>query len=390
MTRRTKAAIAIAFVALALAPAAADAKYWVIRGHGFGHGVGMSSYGSYGFARHGRTYGQIMHHYYRGTHLGHVKGKHVRVLLSAGSGAVTFSKANAACGRHLRPRSAYRFAATASGVALQNAAGRTLTGCGHRGVASGGPIHVHGQGTYRGRLIAHGGGSIELVNKVGLEGYTKAVVPSEVFPSWPQPALRAEAVAARTFALAAVHGGRFDVYDDTRSQVYGGKGKETPSTTRAVDASKGKIVKYHQAVATTMYSSSSGGYTESIQNAFIGSSPVPYLKGVKDPYDGVSPLHTWKLPDLSEGGVASKLAGLFSGALKRIKVLKRGVSPRIVYARVVGSRGSSRVTGPELASRLGTYSSWIHFRQRRGKAPVSAKSAEPPPPPALPAGTGGP
>jgi stage II sporulation protein D len=390
MTPRTTAALVLALAALALAPGAADGKYWVIRGHGFGHGVGMSSYGSYGFARHGRTYGQMMHHYYRGTHLGHVKGRHVKVLLSAGSGAVTFSKANAACGRHLRPRSAYRFAATSSGVALQSAAGRTLTGCGPSGTASGGPIHVHGQGTYRGRLIAHGGGGIELVNKVNLEGYTKAVVPSEVFPSWPQPALRAEAVAARTFALAAVHHGRFDVYDDTRSQVYGGKGKETPTTNRAVKACKGKIVKYHQQIATTMYSSSSGGYTESIQNAFIGSRPVPYLKGVKDPFDGASPLHRWKLPDVSEGGVASKLSGLFSGALRGIKVLRRGVSPRIVYARVVGSRGSSRVTGSELASRLGTYSSWIHFRQRRGKAPVSASAAEPPAPTGLPPGSGGP
>src|SRR5262245_3831956 len=391
MTRRTTAALlGLAVAALAVAPTAADGKYWVIRGHGFGHGVGMSSYGSYGFARHGRTYGQMMHHYYHGTHLGHIKGKSVKVLLSARSSAITFSKANAACGKRLRPRSAYRFAATASGVALQSAAGSAIKGCGPTAVAAGGPIHVPGQGTYRGRLIAHGGGSIALVNRVNLEGYTKGVVPSEVFPSWPQPALRAEAVAARTFALASIHKGQFDVYDDTRSQVYGGKGKETPATNRAVNASAGKIVKYHQQVATTMYSSSSGGYTEDIQNAFIGAQPVPYLKGVKDPYDGASPLHTWKLPALSRRSLASKLAGMFSGALRKIKVLKRGVSPRIVYARVVGSRRSSRVTGPELELRLGSYSTWINFKARKGKAPVAARSAKRSDGPAMPLGTGGP
>src|SRR5438552_2321636 len=111
MNRRIKAVLGLSLAAVALTTATADGRYWVIRGHGFGHGVGMSSYGTYGFARHGRTYGQMLHHYYRGTHLGHVKGRSVKVLLSAGSGAVTFSKANAARvarrgrrGAHLRPR----------------------------------------------------------------------------------------------------------------------------------------------------------------------------------------------------------------------------------------------------------------------------------------------
>ena len=140
------------------------------------------------------------------------------------------------------------------------------------------------------------------------------VVPNEAIPSWPQPALRAEAVAARTFALASKHRGSFDVYDDTRSQVYEGKSSEIAATNRAVRASGGKIVKYHQQTATTYYSSTSGGHTESIQFAFVGAHPVPYLKGVRDPFDGVSPLHTWRLHRLSPAGFAAKLRGCTRGA----------------------------------------------------------------------------
>ena len=213
------------------------------------------------------------------------------------------------------------------------------------------------------------------------------VVPNEAIPSWPQPALRAEAVAARTFALAAKHRGSFDVYADTRSQVYEGKSSEIAATNRAVRASGGKIVKYHQRIATTYYSSTSGGHTESIQFAFVGAHPVPYLKGVRDPFDGASPLHTWRLHRLSPASFAARLSGLYSGHLRRIRVLKRGTSPRIVYARVVGSRASSRVTGPELQSRLGTYSTWMSFKRVRAKAqPARAPSTVP----SLPQGTGGP
>ena len=379
MRRITTTGLVATVAAFGAMASVADAS-WVVKGRGFGHGVGMSQYGAYGFARHGRTYRQMLGHYYKGTHLGHIKGKTIRVLLSAGSSSVTFSSATSACGRKLLPRRSYRFAAAGSGVALASAAGGRLASCGGTGVAKGGPIRVAGQGTYRGQIVAHGGGGIELVNRLGLDGYTMGVVPNEVVSSWPQPALRAQAVAARTYALASKHRGSFDVYDDTRSQVYEGKSSETAATNQAVRASSGKIVKFHQQVATTFYSSTSGGHTESIQFAFIGSHPVPYLKGVRDPFDGSSPLHTWRLNSLSEAGIDSKLSGLFSGQFRRVKVLKRGTSPRIVYARVVGSRGGSRVTGPELESRLGTYSTWLKVKKVRTKAARAAR------PTALPSG----
>jgi stage II sporulation protein D len=375
---RRIAALALALGAGALAaPADAGAAGWVVHGRGFGHGVGMSAYGAYGLARHGSEYRRILGRYYQHTTLGHVRGRSVKVLIGSGLGSVRFSKANAACGVHLRSRRAYAFVAGGSGVALVNKAGRTVKSCGPTGAASGGPIHVLGRGTYRGRIIAHGGGGIELVNRVKVEGYVEGVVPNEFPASWPQPALRTEAVAARTFAIASPSHGDFDVYNDTRSQVYGGKGSETPATSRAVHASRGKVVTYRGHSITTYYSSTSGGHTEDIQYAFIGARPEPYLVGVKDPFDRLSPYHTWRRT-LSGGTMASALSGLYSGRLRGIRVLKHGVSPRIVYARVVGSAGGSRVTGPTLESRLGLMSTWERFVRVRGPVKTSKVTAASP------------
>jgi SpoIID/LytB domain protein len=367
-------ALALGAAALA-APAPAAGAGWVINGRGFGHGVGMSAYGVYGLARHGSEYRQILARYYQHTRLGHVHGRHVKVLLGSGLAAVRFNKANAACGVHLNPHDAYQFATAGGGIALATKAGRTIKSCGSAGAASGGPIHLLNRGTYRGRIVAHGGGGIDVVNRVTLEGYVEGVVPNEFFASWPQPALRTEAVAARTFAIASPGYGRFDVYDDTRSQVYGGKGTETPATDHAVHASRGKVVTYRGRPVTTYYSSTSGGHTEDVQFAFIGATPEPWLVGVKDPYDKLSPYHTWRRT-LAAGTMASELSGLFSGRLRRIEVLRHGVSPRIVYARVVGSRGSSRVSGPTLEGRLGLMSTWERFKRVGGAVKTSA-SAEP-------------
>lgn len=360
------AALALASAAVS-APADAEAAGWAIHGRGFGHGVGMSAYGAYGLAQHGSDYRQILHRYYQNTHIGKARGARIKVLLGSGLGSVRFAKANGACGHHLRPRRAYRFVPAGSGVALANKAGRTIASCGSSGFASGGPIHVLGRGTYRGQLVARGGGGIELVNKVGIEGYVKGVVPNEFPPSWSQAALRVEAVAARTFALAQRRHGTFDVYDDTRSQVYKGKGSEYKSTDLATHATRGTVVTYNGHPVTTYYSSSSGGHTEDIQYAFIGASPEPWLEGVKDPYDSISPYHTWTAKR-TNGTMASDLSGLYSGRLRHIKILKTGVSPRIVYARVVGSRGGTRVSGPTLESRIGLMSTWARFKRSKAVA----------------------
>jgi SpoIID/LytB domain protein len=198
------------------------------------------------------------------------------------------------------------------------------------------------------------------VKRVALETYVRGVVSAEVPSSWPMAALEAQAVASRTYAITAHAGGsKFDVYSDTRSQVYLGRAAETSRTNAAVAATAGQIVTYGGQPAITYFFAGSGGHTESVQNSFIGSSPEPWLVGVADPYE-VGPLHSWTVT-ISFASAASRLGGLVNGSFKGIEVLKRGSSPRIVSAYVLASKGRTLVDGPELASRLGLYDTWAYF-----------------------------
>jgi stage II sporulation protein D len=156
-----------------------------------------------------------------------------------------------------------------------------------------------------------------------------------------------------------VAGRSFDVYDDTRSQVYEGIAGETDATNRAAGDTRHEVALYNGAVATTYYSASSGGQTESVEFAF-GGDPVPYLKGTDDPYDTTSPLHNWK-KTYTQGQLESALGSLLKGNLQDIQITKTGVSPRIVTANVVGSNGTTKVTGSQLQSALGLYSTWMAF-----------------------------
>ena len=137
---------------------------------------------------------------------------------------------------------------------------------------------------------------MQTVNAVPLDDYVEGVVPAEMPSSWAPQALEAQAVAARTYAITtSVQGSGFSLYDDTRSQMYGGVGVETAATNAAVQATSGEVVTYSDHPVVTYFFSSSGGYTESIQNVWSGASPEPWLTGVPDPYDGVAgnPYHHW-------------------------------------------------------------------------------------------------
>jgi SpoIID/LytB domain protein len=215
------------------------------------------------------------------------------------------------------------------------------------------------------RVLLHG-----KVKRIALEAYVRGVVAAEVSSSWPAAALEAQAVASRTYAITAHAGGsKFDLYSDDRSQVYLGKAAETTATNAAVAATAGQIVTYGGQPAVTYFFAGSGGRTESVQNAFPGSTPQPWLVGVADPYDA-GPLHRWTVT-MSFAAAASRLRGLVSGSFEGIEVLKRGSSPRIVSAYVLGSRGRTLVSGPELAARLGLYDTWAYFgvKDSRGLRP---------------------
>jgi stage II sporulation protein D len=130
-----------------------------------------------------------------------------------------------------------------------------------------------------------------------------------------------------------------------------------------VKKTKRKVVKHRGKVAITYFNSTSGGKTESVEHGFPGANPSRYLKSVKDPWDRISPVHTWRVT-FSDKAMESRLKGLFQGNLQEIKIIEQGDSPRIVTARVVGSTGSSNVSGPTLRARLGLRSTWASFTHK--------------------------
>jgi SpoIID/LytB domain protein len=368
---RIRLTIALACLGLLLAPSARASVRWVVHGHGFGHGVGMSAYGAYGYAEHGEGYRFILGHYYTGTSLGTISGRRVvRVLLGVSRGDVGFSGATSACGMALDPGRSYEAHRAGGSVKLRNSHGKRLADCGRRlRAGGGGRISIAGEGTYRGALeavpTARDSGSLNVVDALAVDQYVKGVIPNESPPSWPMAELRAQAVASRSFALTgAVGGNGFDLYADTRSQVYRGLESETARSNAAAESTRGQVVEYEGKIAETYFSACSGGHTESVQNVFSGP-PVPYLVGVPDPYDYYCPLHSWKL-EFSGPQISSKLGGYLDGRLKRVVVTRRGVSPRIVMAKLYGTGGVTKVSGEQLEAALGGYSTWMTFRKTVG------------------------
>jgi SpoIID/LytB domain protein len=211
------------------------------------------------------------------------------------------------------------------------------------------------------RVLLHG-----KVRRMPLEAYVRGVVGAEMPADWPLAALEAQAVASRTYALTDHAGGaRFDVYADTRSQVYLGARAQTAQTNAAVSATAGKIVTYAGRPAITYFFASSGGATEDVQNGFPGAEPEPWLRGVPDPYDQ-GPQHRWSA-SMGFGAAAARLRGLVRGAFRGIEVVRRGYSSRILSAYVLGSGGTTQVSGPELASRLGLFDDWAYFSVRTAR-----------------------
>jgi stage II sporulation protein D len=297
-----------------------------VSGHGWGHGLGLSQWGAYGYAKHGWTYDRILAHYYTGTTLGPAPVTTVRVLLASAKkvtveAAAAWSVTDAAGTKvQLDPG----VISLTSKLALPDhpELQPPLTFAGKQ------PLIVNAV-PYRGRMLVSSDGKlVQVVDTVGLEAYVKDVVPAEMPSSWSPEALKAQAVAARSYALANLAKGRaYDLYGDTRSQVLGGVKVENPATNAAVDATKGEVVLYKGKVADTLFFSTSGGRTASALEA-TGQN-VPYLVPVPDPYDTLSPYHDWGPVILDAAKVAktlklaSPLADLQSvnGASGRVKSL---------------------------------------------------------------------
>jgi stage II sporulation protein D len=387
-----KLVLAAVTVLLTAAPAAHAATKLTITGAGFGHGIGMSQYGTYGYSLHLKTYDFILGHYYTGTSLAALDANpEVKVLLQGGKKSISFSGGLNAGDQKLDPAQTYSVRRTADGLELRDATGAsvgTVAGTLRVDAPIGQALRLNGtsvpgirDGLYRGSLlISASGPGLVAVNALDLEDYVRGVVSGESPPAWPTEALKAQAVAARTYAITSHAGGAvFDQYADTRSQVYRGVSGETPSTDAAVLATKGQVVTYGGQPVTTYFFSTSGGETEDVENSFVGSQPKPWLKAVQDPFDTVSPKHRWGPFRFTGSQVQRKLHRYLLGRFKRIKVLQRGVSPRVVRAQVVGTRGVTNVTGPQLRTAFGLFDTWAFFTSVTSRASRPRPQKKPPP-----------
>ncbi|MBE9041283.1 SpoIID/LytB domain-containing protein [Oscillatoriales cyanobacterium LEGE 11467] len=213
----------------------------------------------------------------------------------------------------------------------------------------GGFVYI-GDRWYRGRtklVLADGG--LTAVNYVDLEEYLYSVVGAEMSPSWPSEALKAQAVAARSYALyQRKHRGTdtYDVGDDTFWQVYVGTDKEDPNTIAAVNATRGEILTYDAQVIEAVFHASSGGHTEDVEQ--IWQEPKPYLRGVPD-YDGDAPVYQWN-ETFSSGELSNRISGV--GTVDEMLPDLTTPHGRVISMTVIGSGGTRSIEGEDVRRAL--------------------------------------
>ena len=248
-----------------------------------------------------------------------------------------------------------------------------------RGRAANGRVN----GTYRGAIDFCPGAfsGVDAINALSLDTYLRGVVPDESPPSWPLEALKAQAVAARTYAIATMKpGAGFDLYPDTRSQVYGGVAAEEASTDQAIAETRGEVVTYNGAPVVTYFFSTSGGRTEDVENTPLGNEPQPWLKSVDDPYDDTSPRHRWGPIRMSIAARRrqARLAGEGQvprhrgGAARQVAADRRGRGDRLPRADAGHRRAAAR------AARAVRHVGVLHLDQRPAR---SRRREEPEGPP---------
>jgi stage II sporulation protein D len=204
------------------------------------------------------------------------------------------------------------------------------------------------------------GGTLSVVNQVPLEQYLYGVVPAEMPSSWHPEALKAQAIVARSYGIATRKpGGLYDAHADTRSQMYSGIEAEQATTNAAVDATAGAVALSGGSVIPAFFYSTSGGRTAAIEDVWA-SAPRPYLKSKPDPYE-VSPYSNWSVV-LTPGQLASKLGSAAKGTLRRVDV-SLNASQRAKSVSVVGSGGTTSLSGTSFQYRLGLRSSYYRVEQ---------------------------
>lgn len=193
---------------------------------------------------------------------------------------------------------------------------------------AGGFVRVDGR-RYLGDLVARAnrGGTVTVVDELDIEDYLRGVLPAEMSPDWPLEALKAQAVVARTFALAnrgKFESAGFDLSGDVRSQVYAGGGPRAPQVERAVRETRGEVLGWKGTLLSAFYHSCCGGHTADYGSVWgAGNSPKP-LRGVADRWCKASPQYSWSAYFADEDLLAAlQRRGRHATRLKGIRVLRR-------------------------------------------------------------------
>jgi stage II sporulation protein D len=321
----------------------------------------MSQYGAYGYAQHGWSAEQILAHYYPGTTVGKAPVSRVRVLLADKvktlklASDVPFSVRDGLGKTHTLAAGQLTLGATLTLTADGQATPQPLTPPLTFRPGAGAPLTL--KLPYRGQIqVDVVDGKLRAIDIVGLEQYLYGVVPSEMPSTWSSEALKAQAVAARSYAMATRQvGAPYDVFSDTRSQMYLGLSHEDPATSAAVDATKGQVLMYGSKIATTFFSSTSGGVTESAAD-WMGTA-VPYLVSVPDPFDAISPYHDWGPVPVTGKTVVSKLK--LKGPITDVKTT-RNATGRVATVDLFAQATDLPIAATTLRGALGLRSTWFN------------------------------
>lgn len=210
------------------------------------------------------------------------------------------------------------------------------------------------RGSYKGSLLVLlTNNRLMLINVIDIETYLYSVVPSEIPPTWPKEALKAQAVAARTYALYEMVSSRqknlpFDVYADTRSQVYKGESAEHKATSLAVDETRGEVLRYQGKIIPAYFHAASGGFTENSEEVF--GVAWPYLRSLPSPYYKVYPNNEWKI-EIPLSTLSQKLG---TAPIKKVEVLERTPSQRLKIVQFTDEAGRTiKIPGTNLRAMIG-------------------------------------
>jgi len=197
---------------------------------------------------------------------------------------------------------------------------------------------------------------ILVVNVLGIEKYLSSVVGSEMPTKWPIEALKAQAIASRTYALKQKGNNLFDIDSTQNNQVYNGLESRTYKTIRAVKSTRSLVLTYKNKLINALFHSSSGGMTENSQD--VWKNKYPYLSSVKD-FDKNNPKFRWQKKISS-----NELIDLFPkiGGLKNIEILDITSTGRVKNVKLIGGNGSDQISGVVLRKRLGLKSNFVRFK----------------------------